>query len=137
MQIVSLQEKRSRQGVCIYCGKEAPKQGRKGCAQCLGDIRAATQEKRETRSAAGLCAYCGQAPPVANRKGCAGCLSVAAHKTANWTEAQAEARQVERQQRRLQKLTKLRKKTLTRLSEIEAEINSLSSLSEAVQREAA
>ena len=137
MHIISLQEKRSREGVCIYCGENPPKQGRKGCGSCLDTIREAVKQKRATRNAAGLCAYCGQAPRVRDRTGCADCLKVAAYNTANWTEAQAEAQQTARQQRRLQRLTELRRKTLARLSKIEAEINSLRSCSEIPQREAA
>jgi hypothetical protein len=50
--------KREILGLCIYCGKDPPSDGKKGCAPCRAKATAAGHALRAKRSARGACVYC-------------------------------------------------------------------------------
>lgn len=65
--------KYAEQGLCGYCGKNKPKDGRKKCAVCLMKNRVSQTRTRDRYVSEGVCVYCGKEKAQEGLKGCAAC----------------------------------------------------------------
>ena len=75
---LEIRAERKANGLCIYCGKNPPKNGRMGCESCLRKKHDDYLASRKFYLSIGICPVCHKQKIAEGHKVCADCLEKAA-----------------------------------------------------------
>ena len=75
---LEIRAERKANGLCIYCGKNQPKNGRMGCEECLQNRHEDYLISRQMYLSMGICPICHKEKVAKYRTACPNCLAKAA-----------------------------------------------------------